>query len=88
MYSYWTNGLHGPHIRFPFSHKQRVISKYLFTNKKIIGNVYSMRQHKRNSMYIIGKIVSKITKDTMTISCIVKTHFRRSSHSNNKTLFV
>ena len=88
MYSYWTNGLRDPHIRFPFSHKQRVISKYLFTNKKIIGNAYSKRQNKRNSMYIIGKILSKITRDTMTISCRVKTHFRRSSQSNNKTLFV
>jgi len=26
-------------------------------------------------MYIIGKILSKITRDTMTISCIVNPHF-------------
>jgi len=87
MHSYWTDGLRGPHIKFPFSHKQRLKTKYLFTNKKN-GNVYSKRQHKKNSMYTIGKISSEITRDTMTISCRVKTHFRRSSQNNNKRLFV
>ena len=76
MHSYWTGGLHGTNIKFPFSHKQRLIMKYLFTNKKVIGNVYSKRQHKRNSMYIIGKILSKITRDTMMIFCRVKPYFR------------
>jgi hypothetical protein len=68
MFSYWTKGLRVSHITFPFSHKQRLIKKYLFTDAKIVGNVYSKRQHKRNSMYIIGKILSKITRDTTTIS--------------------